>query len=85
MKLTLSKFGSPRELRASRAWLHYNLWKNCIILRSCKVNKQTWNTNVSQKQPPVTLQGTLQVHACYSEVIVKLYCMYIIMNQTSGS
>jgi len=28
---------------------------------------------MSQKQPPVTLQGTMQVHALYTEVIVELY------------
>jgi len=36
-------------------------------------SKQTWNTNASQKQPPVTLRGTMQVLARYSEVIVELY------------
>jgi len=36
-------------------------------------SKQTWNTNASLKQPPVTLQETMQVHAWYSEVIVELY------------
>jgi len=37
--------------------------------------KQMWNMNASQKQPPVTLRGTMQVHARYSEVIVELYRM----------
>jgi len=32
--------------------------------------------NASQKQPPVILRETMQVHAWYSEVIVELYRMY---------
>jgi len=39
-KLTLLKFGSPRELHDSRTWLHHNAWNNCMVPRSCKVNKR---------------------------------------------
>jgi len=37
--------------------------------------------NASQKQPPVLLRGTMQVHAWYSEVIVELYCKAFITDK----
>jgi len=34
--------------------------------------------NACQRQPPVTLWGATQVNAWYSEVVVELYCNWLL-------